>query len=198
MFADDVCVRKWLRGLAEGTVVNRLAVLKRFFEFASVGPSEAVGFQRNNLSSYRFVDLAYEWVESRSLASGSMRTFVGCVRGFFLANRAPLPSDKHKFHSDRERVVGELSVDEFRRILLSCNRTYRAAFLVQFQSGSGISELCYVNEHHVDYVWDEVRKGSRMIRLRMPGRKQNRNIKPYYTFIGGDAVDALKNLFYLY
>jgi len=196
MFQDDVCVRKWLSGLAERTAVNRLPVLRSYFEFVGVGPGEAVRFQRENPSDYRFVDSAYKWVERRSLAASSMKVFVGSVRGFFLANRAPLPSDKHKFHSDRERVVGELNVGEFRRILLSCNRTYQAAFLVQFQSGSGVGELCYINEHHSEFVWDEVRKGSRMIRLRMPGRKQNRNVRPYYTFIGSDAIDALKNLFY--
>lgn len=196
MFQEDVCVRKWLGGLAVDTARNRLPVLKSFFEFAGVGSSEAVEFQRDNPSSYRFVDLAYKWVESRNLAASSMRTRVGGIRGFFLANRAPLPSDKHRFHSDREKVVGELSVEDFRKILLSCNRTYRAAFLVQFQSGSGVGELCYINLNHAGFVWDEVRKGSRMIRLRMPGRKQNRNIKPYYTFIGSDAIDALKVLFH--
>jgi len=30
----------------------------------------------------------------------------------------------------------------------------------------------------------------------MPGRKQNRNVRPYYTFIGSDAVEALKQLFH--
>jgi len=196
MFQDDMCVRKWLSGLAERTAVNRLPVLKSYFEFVGVGPSEAVEHQRLNPNDYRYVDSAYKWVEGRNFAASSMKVFVGSVRGFFLANRAPLPSDKHKFHSDRERVVGELTVDEFKRISLSCNRTYRAAFLVQFQSGSGVGELCYINEHHSELVWNEVRKGSRIIRLRMPGRKQNRNVRPYYTFIGGDAIDALKNLFH--
>lgn len=196
MFQEDVCVQKWIGGLADRTATNRLPILKRFFEFVDVGPSEAVGFQRGHPNDYRFVDGAYKWVESLSLAASSMKVFVGTVRGFFLANRAPLPSDKHRFHSDKERVIGELTVEEFRRILLGCNRTYQPAFLVMFQSGSGVGELCYINEHHAGYVWDEVRKGSRLIKLRMPGRKQNRNVRPYYTFIGSDAIDALKNLFH--
>lgn len=123
-----------------------------------------------------------------------MRTRMGMVRGFFVANRVPLPKDKHRFHADEEPVMGELLVDDFRKILLSCNLTYRAAYLVQFQSGSGVGELLYINEHHAEHVWSQMRKGKQIIRLTMPGRKQSRNLEPYYTFIGIDAVESLKRL----
>lgn len=113
MFKDDVCVRRWLDGLAESTGENRLPLLHGFFEFASVGPSEAVEFQRQDPLDYRFVDTVYKWVENRNLAMSTMETRVGCVRGFFLANRAPLPKDKHRFHSSKEPVIGRTFRNEF-------------------------------------------------------------------------------------
>lgn len=193
---DDPCIRRYLDGLAESTARNRLPILESFFEFAGVLPYEAVQFQRKNPLSYRFVDLAYEWLKRDGLMVSSKRTMMGALRGFFVANRAPLPDDKHRFHSNKTPVVGELKVDEFRKIAIASNPTYAAAFMVQFQSGSGVGELCYINEHLADHVWNEIRKGKRIIKLNMPGRKSKRNVEPYYTFIGADAVDALKRLFH--
>jgi|GEM_PF-3594463 len=195
-FVKDPCVSRWLKGLAERSRGDCAAVLERFFRFAGFEPVRAVEFQRANLNSYVFVDRAYEWVEGRKLRVRTMKTQVGIVRGFFLANRAPLPRDKHRFHSEKMPVVGELSIAEFRKILSSCNLTYRAAFLLQFQSGSGAGEVVYINEHHAGHVFDEVRKGSQLIRLTMPGRKQHRNVESYYTFIGSDAIDVLQQLFH--
>ncbi len=91
--------------------------------------------------------------------------------------------------------MGELTVEEFRKIVLNCNATYAAAFMVQFQSGSGVGELQYINVELADHVWDEVRRAKRIIKLNLPGRKANRNVHPYYTFIGSDAIDCLKRLF---
>lgn len=192
----EPCIQKWTNSLSEQTIHVSLPVLESFFEFASVKPGEAVRFQRENPLSYKFVDSAYKWLDQRELAVGTMRTRMGVLRGFFIANRVPLPRDKHRFRSSREKVVGELSVDDFRKILMSCNRIYRAAFLVQFQSGSGVGELDYINTRFAEHIRHEVKNGKQLIRLRMPGRKQNRNVKPYYTFIGLDAVDALRILFH--
>ena len=117
MFESDGCVQRWLRGLAESTGENRLRVLKSFFDFAGVSPSEAVVFQREHPDDYKLVEVVYDWLDSRSLRINTIKTQLGCVRGFFLANRAAMPKDKHRFHSKREPVVGELSVEEFKKIL---------------------------------------------------------------------------------
>ena len=126
-------LERWLGGLAESTRRGNLPLLQGFLEFSRVDADEAIGWQTAHPGDYRFVDLAYEWIEKNgNLSVSTMETRMGVVRGFFVANRAGLPQDKHRFHSDKEPVVGELSVEEFRRILLSCNKTYRAAFLSYF------------------------------------------------------------------
>lgn len=196
LLVEDRCVERYISSLAEESRPMAKRILMRFFSFAGVSPEEAVCFQREHPVDYRFVDLAYEWLERGELAVATKRTRFSMVNAFFLSNRVPLPKDRHRFHSNKEKVAGELSVEEFRRILLSCNRTYRAAFLVQFQSGSGVGELVHINTHHAGLVWDEIKRGRHVIRLTMPGRKRNRNIKPYYTFLGGDACRALRDLFH--
>lgn len=198
MFEDDPAVQLWLSGLAESTKANRLPLIQRFFKFVGVKPSVAVEWQRKNPMSYKFVDGLYDWVDKDgNLGANTKKDRVSIGRGFFLASRVPLPKDtrNRRFHSDKVPVLTELSVDDFRKILLSSNVMYRAAMLTQFQSGSGVGELLFINEFHADFVWDEVRKGKRTIKLDMPGRKSARNVRSYYTFIGVDAVEALKRHF---
>jgi len=190
------CVERYFGGLSKASIRNRKLYLESFFRFVGVGPEEAVRFQRLNPLSYRFVDASYEWVNDRGLRVSSQETMISCVRGFFLANRCPLPQDRHRFRSEKVPVVGELSVEEFRKIVVASNLTYRAAYLMMFQSGSGVGELIYINTKLASHVWDEVRRGKQIICLTMPGRKTYRNIRPYVTFVGGDAVDALKALFH--
>jgi len=192
----DVALKRYLDSLSLRSHANRRSVLGRFFLFCGVSASEAVAFQRDDPSSYRFVDLAYEWLDRPGVTVSTKRSQMGTVRGLFIVNRCPLPEDRHRFMSDVVPVVGELSVDEFRKIVVASNVTYRAAFLVAFQGGCGAGELCYINVNHAELVFDEVRKDRQIIRLSLPGRKQRRNVSPYYTFVGSDAVEALRQLFH--
>jgi len=192
----DVALKRYLDSLSPRSRVNRRNVLDRFFGAVGVSPDEAVAFQRANPSSYKYVDFGYEWLDRSGIMVSTKRSQMGIVRGLFIVNRCPLPMDKHRFRSEVSPVVGDLTVDEFRKIVVASNPVYRPAFLVAFQGGCGVGELCYINTHHADYVFDEVRKNRQIIRLGLPGRKQSRNIYPYYTFIGADAIEALRQLFY--
>ena len=58
-----------------------------------------------------------------------------------------------------------------------------------------VGEFFYINTHHARKIFDAVRKHEDLIRLPMPGRKHQKNKKPYYTFIGGDAIDCLRTYF---
>lgn len=167
-----------------------------FCEFVGLNPTQLVEFQRANPVSFRFVDAAFEWLEGRDLRYNTMNTQFTMVKSFFRANRCPLPSDGRRFRSSKAPIVGKLTVDGFRKIVLSCNPTYRAIFMMMFQGGMGSMGLLYVNKNFADLVFDEVRKGARFIRFDLPGRKRNRNVRPYFTYVGGDSIDCLKRVFH--
>jgi len=124
---------------------------------------------------------------------GSKRFIYSALRSFFLHNRAELPRDKSfRLRGDRPRVVGGLTVGEVRRILDSCNECHRAVFLCMLQAGMGIGELLRWSREGLQSLRDQIQRGVHPVRIDLPGRKQGRNRRPYYTFIGRDAVDALK------
>ena len=192
----DECLSRYLSGLSARSGSSRIGFLEDFFRFCECTASEAVAFQREDPLDYRFVDLAYRFLDTRHLTVSSKNTYFGVIRGFFVANRAPLPADRHVFKSDITPVVGELRLDEFRQILFASRLDKRCAFVMMFQSGSGLKELCYINTHYAGVLFDEVRKGAAYVCLNMTGRKQKRNVQPYYTFLGGDSLECLRQLFH--
>jgi hypothetical protein len=66
---------------------------------------------------------------------------------------------------------------------------------MKWQALLDTSCLIYVNKNLGAYIGSEIQKGTCPIKLQLTGRKGTRNIKPFYTFIGRDTIDALKKYF---
>jgi len=62
-----------------------------------------------------------------------------------------------------------------------------------FQGGMGLKEIVYWSNHGLPSLKEQLRLGVHPIRIDLPGRKLNRNIRPFYTFIGWDAINTLKD-----
>ncbi|MCW3991185.1 MAG: site-specific integrase [Candidatus Bathyarchaeota archaeon] len=142
---------------------------------------------------YRVLDLVQEFVGEREGRQRSKSFVYSAIRSFFMHNRVDLPRDRSfKVRSEAPNVVGDLTVDEVRRVLYSCNECYRAVFLCMFQGGMGGGELIHWSDRGWSSLYDRLRRGLHPVRVDLPGRKQRRNRSPFYTFLGRDAVDALK------
>lgn len=159
--------------------------------FAKMGPDELVAFQGEH-RDYQVLDEAQAYVRGMKRRANYKRRVYGAIRSFFLHNREALPQDVFKIQSDIPAVDGRFEVWELQRILASCNVCYRAVFLAMIQGGLGVGELMYWNQNGLEAVREYFIRGSGPLRIALPGRKMNRNIKPYFTFIGDDAVRALK------
>ncbi|MEM2127798.1 MAG: hypothetical protein QXH67_06220 [Candidatus Bathyarchaeia archaeon] len=171
--------RGWLRWLGE-----------RGFE---ADPDRLVEIQRRE-GGYKLLDLAEEYVLGLDhLRAASKMRVLASIRSFFMHNRAELPRDPgFRVRSEVPRVVGNLSVEVFRQILAGCNRLYRAAFLCMFQGGMGSGELVWWSLNGYEELVRRLERREHPIRVDLPGRKRMRNIRPYYTFIGRDAITALQ------
>ena len=188
-------MNRYMDRLSKRTKPIYLRILQNFFEFCNISPDEAIEWQKQHIGDYRFVDLALDYLRQKEVMVSTKHHTYATIKGFFLANRAPLPKEKLFFKSDISPTITELSISELKTILAGSSLNYRAAFMVAFQAGLGANEVVYVSNFLADHVFSEVKKGSDIIRLDMPGRKSKRNIVPYYTFIGSDAINILKQLF---
>ncbi len=160
--------------------------------FSSLSPDELILFQQENPASYELLDVVQDYIRSKKGRVGYKKRVYSAIRSFFMHNRAELPRDAgFSIQGDKGRVVGNLTVHEFQLVLGSCNPMYRALFLCMFQGGMGVGEALYWNENGLESLQSQLRDNVHHIKIDLPGRKKMRNIRPFYTFIGKDALEAL-------
>jgi len=160
---------------------------------ADLSFDEWVSYQRADPYNYDILDLAQAWIMTIGSSAGYRRKALSAVKSFFLHNRVELPKDPgFRIRADRPRVPGTLSTDELKMIVTKSNPMYRAIFLSMFQGGLGRAEFIHWNLTGLESVREQISKSSRFLRIDLPGRKRMRNITPYFSIIGRDAISALK------
>jgi len=151
--------------------------------FAKLSPSDLVDWQSNakGRENYQILKLAQRWINTKNLRFSTKRSRLSYIRSFFLHNYAPLPPDRSfQFRGDKPPVVGKLSLDAFKRIIMNSNTMYRAVFLFMAQHFFGENEFNHVNLNCWREVLEHLTKGDGEFKIVLPGRKQKRNIQNYY------------------
>lgn len=197
-------VKNWLARLAPKTAKDYSYTFDRWMswmddnggKFAGMTPDELVEYQKDSdrRSQYEILDHVQHYVvlATRTRIKTKARTYA-IMRSFFLHNRAELPKDLHfKIRSDTPPVLGTLTVEEIRNATLVAKPRYRAALLSLFQGGMDQAEFEYWNQNGWEKLREDLLGNPNVIRIDIPGRKRFRNIKPFYTMIGGDAIEAIR------
>jgi len=196
-------IRQWLGNLAESTQRINLYAMNTFLswiaenseKFGSFSPDDFVEYQRNlpRNNEYEILDVLQEWVNSGEGRAGTKKRNYATIRGFFNRNRVALPPDPNfLIRSNKERVVSNLTIQEVKEIISNSNLVFKAAFLAIFQGGMDTSSFEYWNKKGYKDLIKQLRNDPEAIKIDLPGRKKARNITPFFTFIGGDAIDAIQ------
>jgi len=154
-----------------------------------LSPEQLLDLQRSAEDDDRFhvLDMLQDYVNRLDSTRNFKVAVYNTVRSFFLHNRCDLPRDRFNIQNAKPPVVPRLRVDHVRRMVLAATIRDRSIILTAFEGFMGQREVEYVNHH----CWPQIRDQRKqdIIRVDLPGRK--RNSSPYYTFIGGDALQAL-------
>ena len=204
MNLDYESVRNWLNRLGPNTQKMAEFHLNRWLtwtslnggNFATSSPDDFVEYQRNagNGEKFEILDLVQSYVLSQSGTFNYKKNMYAFIRSFFMHNRVELPRDRaFKIRGDKPRTMGNLKPEEIRDVILSSNPLYQAIFLSMLQGGMGQEEFTWWNLHGWDELNEQLRRGLEIVRVNLPGRKSNKFEKQYYTFLGPDAVQAIKN-----
>jgi len=196
-------VENWLSRLGDVTAQDNRYIFRRFMkwlkenggELAVLTPDELLVYQQEASNSERFkvLDLIQRFVNGLDLMAGSKRKMYNSLRSFFAHNRESLPRDStFKIRSDRPPVKGKLNVDIFKKMVLASNECHQAVWVCLFQSGMGQDEFFRWNESGYDVLVQQLRGNPEQIRIDSTGRKQNKNMYEYYTFIGRDAITFIR------
>lgn len=164
-------------------------------QFAGLSPEELVVYQRQAVGEHRYdlLDLAQKYARGKVGRKNYKESVYAAIRSFFLHNRAELPMDR-SFHlrGDSATVQGLLQPADIRCVVEGCDILHQAVFLCMFMGGMGEAELVWWSDHGWASLKDQLDAGERIIKVDLPGRKSAKFEKPYYTFLGGDALTALK------
>lgn len=197
-------VENWLSRLSPKTARGNRYSFKAFMrwlrenggEFATLSPEQLIEYQANADNSLRYVilDLVQQYVLSLGGRVNSKVRAYSTIRSFFMHNRAELPRDpSFRIRSDVEPVRGTLTIEELRDMILSSRPAYQAVLLSMFQGGMGAAEFEYWNLNGWSALREALRGDPDVIRVDLPGRKAKRNVRSIYTFIGGDAIEAIRD-----
>jgi len=162
-----------------------------------LSPDELLVYQKNAVgdSRYDVLNLVQQYLkEHTDWRVSTKKNTYGALRSFFLHNRAELPRDSSfRIRSEKKPYSGSLTLDEFKMVLASCNRMYRAIFLCMFQGALGIGEWNYWNWNGWSSLKSQLDMDLNPVKIDLPGRKKRKNVVPYYTYVGFDAIKALKD-----
>jgi hypothetical protein len=202
-------VERWARGLAARSRITYIPIFRRFLKWMEADARTLIERQRQAGpdSEYEILDKLQQYVrEYRSVDKAgkpmpvtlsTKETIYNVVRSFFIGNRVALPSDKRfgrTLRGEKAPGVARLSVEDIHRLSLGATLREKSMLLTQFQTLSGIGELEYINLNCGDEITAQMRQGKHPVRIDMlMGRKTNP--EPYHTFIGKDAVEALREYF---
>jgi hypothetical protein len=198
-------VNKWLSRLSQSTRNVNIIIFSKFMEylkqgqgkFNSLTPDELVEFQKNasNGELYDILDEIQGYINSQqNIRYNSLRKYYSTLRSFFAHNRVELPRDKsYRVKSEVPQVRGLLTPEEVRSMALASKPRYKAIFLSLLQGGMGLEEFDYWNKTGWPSLKDQLARSTRLVRVDLPGRKMKKHTQPYYTFLGRDAVDAIRN-----
>jgi len=197
----------WRGRVSKGTFRTYVANMGLFMRWLKVNggplaglhPDGLIEYQKNtdNGTRYDILNLVQTWSQTLRTPEGvdyrlnSKKASYSALRSFFVHNRAPLPQDKYKLRSETPDAVGTLTVEEIRDVALSAKPMHRAVIISMFEAGLDLHGFQYWNLNGWEELEDALTGKPKTIEIYQPFRKLNRN--PFYTFIGGDAIEAIRN-----
>lgn len=164
-------------------------------EFKDFTPDKLIEFQldASKRDQFKILDLAQRFVLTYKGRSSYKRKIYAAVRSFFTHNRADLPADKSfKLRGDLEKTRGDLPASDLKDVVLSSNPTYQAIFICMGMGFMDEAAFDYWNLNGLPRLQEDLARGSDIIRIDQPGRKEKLNEIPFYKLIAGDALDHLK------
>ena len=204
-------VRKWLAQVKDSSRQIYLSALRAYIEFTGLNPKELIDEaeedrrkprRERGLLEYRVAQF-YEWLltEYTMKTRGKMRkpkgkkgvskmqatTYVAAIRSFYRRNGFPLMNKTPKAAPKKENRKRELTAKDV-KLLVDHAPTLRdrAIILCMFQGGFDVSTICSLN-------YGDVKRGLETgeCPLMINVVREKEEIE-YFTFIGSDAVEALK------
>ena len=197
--------QNWLSRLGEITRRDYGYTFQRFMawksenggKFADMSADEMIEYQRSreNGDDYEMLDLIQRWILGMNgFAYRTKHTYYVTILSFFMHNRTALPKDKSfKVRGDKPRTPSNLRPEHVKQAVLVANPMYGAIVTCMVGGGMGVSEVLEWSNTGWKSLRTQLNEGADVVKVMLPGRKSEKNIRPYFTLIGGDSLRLLRH-----
>ena len=200
---ESPAVRKWLDAIGETSRATSLWHFETFIKWARVNDAKFGAMSPDELVEYvldgsvrdvnQLLDLKKRYLQEMTGSQGHKENANQAVTSFFKHNRAPLPRDATlRIRADKghDLVEGTLSPEEIKRVVLASDRMYQAVFQVILCAGLGKDEFIRWSDAGMEQLDGQL--GGDLVRVAVAGRKAAKGVYNYHTYVGGDALVALR------
>ncbi|MFH0848629.1 MAG: hypothetical protein V1857_03930 [archaeon] len=168
--------------------------LGRQQDYGNVSAAELLERQRAAKDQYEILDLLQRFVAEIDRTANGKKSLHTAVRSFFMHNRRSLPEDRgFKIRAERKPVRPKLSLNHLMDIVKAANLRDRSIILVKWQAMLDNERTVFVGLNLAEQLVTQMKAEINPVRLDLAGRKSNS--KAWYTFIGKDAIDTLRDYF---
>lgn len=190
-------VKKWRARIAPGTFPTFYSNLWRFLTHIHKTPDEAIQWAKNqNAMDVLDVIQGYVLELPAELRYKTKFNVYEAARSFFQHNRVILPVDpSFQIRSDTPPVGRNLSLENLAELIRLAPQPLRSILLVKWMALTDTEGIVYISNHFAGEIVHAINEKEHIVRFAMPGRKSHKNQKPYFTYIGKDALDSLKECF---
>lgn len=198
-------VEHWTSRLSPSTTNKNASTMRMWMtwvrehggRFKDYTPDDLVRFQAEASNGEKFSildEVIQPFIDQTPGRIGYKAKLYSSIRSFFVHNRAELPRDpSFRVRPTTPKVAGSLKPEELKHIILSCKPMYQAVYLCMFQAGMGEEEFAWWNANGWEELKPQLDEGKSTIKVTLPGRKKRRFEENYFTYIGDDAVKALRS-----
>jgi len=210
---DNPEVEKWLLDKARKSVFTRQVYEHHIYHYFRWLKAKGFTTARELLDNYRglkkenreyeHIDLAKEYLLTGKLGTKSYKfreQSWRAIRSFYEFNRCPLPREKVDLtisEVDEKRLrekqgLEVMTLEDVKKLIAPAKIRDKAMLLILLHSGMRIGEFVdQFNTEEAKSVLKQLREGKCPIKINLIASRHNR--PQYFTFIGRDAIDALKD-----
>ena len=179
--------------------------LIRFCRHAHKTPQELLAWQASCLDRAKLVERREVFRFAQAYINGldgtknyKVRDYT-TIASFFRFHDVPLDADPSwRIHGTKPQNVGCLTLEELRAILTAAQvrQDYAMHSMIwcQFQSFSGVAEISYINKHGSSQILKQLKETRDPARIDML-KSRKENDRPWFTYLGTDAINALREYF---